>query len=89
MQNLNYAIVDTIDVALTLLTWAIILRAVLSWIRPNPSHPAVRFLNRITDPLLRPIQSIIPNFSGLDLSPIVAILLIQVVQNLLLRLFLT
>ena len=88
MENLTYAIVDTVDVALTLLTWAIIIRAVLSWIRPNPSHPAVRFLNRITDPILQPIQSIIPNFSGLDLSPIVAILLIQVVQNLLLKMLL-
>ena len=88
MQNLNYAVLDTVDVALTLLTWAIIVRAVLSWIRPNPSHWAVRFLNRVTDPILRPIQSLIPNFSGLDLSPIVAILLIQVVQNLLVRMLL-
>jgi len=87
MENLTNAIVDVVDVALTLLLWAIILRAVLSWIRPNPSHPAVRLLNRVTDPVLRPLQSIIPNFSGLDLSPIAAILLIQLAQNLLLRIF--
>lgn len=70
-----------------ILTLAIIIRAVLSWFPPSRSlTPVYALLNEATDPVLRPIQRRLPTFGGFDLSPLVAILLIGVVESLMLSL---
>ena len=70
-------------------TILIIIRAVLSWIRVDPRNQAVRILNVLTDPVLIPIQKIIPPVGGtLDISPVVAILLIQLLREVVARIFL-
>jgi len=57
--------------------WVIIIRALISWVSPNPYNPIVRFLYSITEPLLWRIRRYLPVvFSGIDLSPVVAILAI-------------
>ena len=76
-----------LEFALTLLFWAIFIRAILSWVQPDPYHPVVRFLNRVTDPILRPLQQHLPPLGGIDLSPLVAMLLIEAAKMLLPRLF--
>ncbi len=81
MNDPIYSIVQLLSGLLTLLTWAVIARALLSWIRPNPNNPLVRLLYRVTDPIMRPIEQIVPTFGGLDVSPIIAIVLIQVIQK--------
>ena len=64
---------------------AIIIRAVLSWL-PGVSalQPVARFFNKITDPLIEPIRRRLPPVGGFDVSPIVAVLLIWVVESILL-----
>jgi len=64
----------------------VIIRAVMSWFQPNPSNPIVRLLIRITDPILLPIQRILPNFGGLDISPIVALIILQAIPALVFKL---
>ena len=66
---------------------AIIIRAVLSWL-PGVSalQPVARFFNRITDPLIEPIRRRLPPLGGFDVSPIVAVLLIWLVESILLAL---
>lgn len=59
--------------------WMILLRALSSWLG-NSGSPAVSLLADLTDPLLRPVQKILPPLGGLDLSPLVLLLGIQVVQ---------
>lgn len=59
--------------------WTILLRAVASWIGNNRS-PAVSLLEDLTDPLLRPVQRVLPTLGGIDLSPLAVLLLIQVLQ---------
>ncbi|ANJ67109.1 hypothetical protein A9404_06675 [Halothiobacillus diazotrophicus] len=59
--------------------WTILLRAVASWIG-NTQSPAVALLEDLTDPLLRPIQRMLPPLGGIDLSPLAVLLLIQVLQ---------
>lgn len=61
---------------------AIIIRAILSWL-PGVSalQPVARFINTITDPLIEPIRRRLPPVGGFDFSPIIAILLIWVVEN--------
>ena len=66
------------DILFTVLSWAILIRVLLSWIpNLNPYHPAVQLLRQITDPILEPARRIIPPVGGLDISPIVVFLIID------------
>lgn len=60
--------------------WIIIIHALISWVHPDPWNPIVRFLYQVTEPVLRPIRSRLP-FSGIDLSPMVVILIIYFLQR--------
>ena len=80
MANLLNAIAQLLDVTLTLYMWAVIIRAVLSWISLDPNNPFVRFLHSITDPVLARIRRYVPTMGGLDLSPMVVILGIYFIQ---------
>lgn len=63
--------------------WVIIIRALVSWVSPDPYNPLVRLLFRLTEPVLRPLRRLAPphRLGGLDLSPLLAILLIEFVKN--------
>ena len=85
------ALVDIADLLLSILTWIIIGQVILSWLLAfnvlNTSSQGVRTfamaLERITAPLYRPIRKILPDFGGLDFSPLVILILIQVIKKLL------
>jgi YggT family protein len=81
LANLIEALAKILDVALSLYTWVIIIRALLSWVNPDPYNAIVRFLYRATEPVLRPVRQWIPlrNF-GIDLSPVIVILAIMFLQ---------
>ena len=72
-----------VDLIFTLLNLAILVRVLLSWVRVNPYHPAVELLYRITEPILAPLRRIIPPVGMVDISPIIAILLLQIIQKVL------
>lgn len=80
-MTISYVISTLAELALL----AIIIRAVLSWL-PGVSalQPVARFFVKITDPLIKPIRRYLPPIGGLDLSPLAAILLIWIAQNILL-----
>lgn len=65
---------------LRFLTFALIVNAILSWAPGMHGHPLARILDQICAPVLRPIRSILPLIAGLDLSPLVAIILLQAVS---------
>jgi len=65
------------------LTWAIIIRALLSWFSIGGAQPAFRFLIEITEPILAPIRRVLPGGGMLDFSPLIALVLIQVISNIL------
>ena len=79
------AFFDVVDALLSVLLWAVIIRALMSWVRPDPSHLLVRTLMKVTDPILNPIMRVMPNLGGIDISPIIAIIGIQLVQQVVLR----
>jgi YggT family protein len=60
-----------------LLDLAILIRVLLSWLRPDPWNPLVRLVYQITDPILAPLRRIIPPIAGLDITPMVALILID------------
>ncbi len=75
LSNLVLAIANLVNLALQAYFWIIIARAVISWVSPDPYNPVVRFLYRVTEPVLRPIRQWLPTYAmGLDLSPMVVLL---------------
>jgi YggT family protein len=73
--NLVAALANLVNIVLQAYFWIIIARAVLSWVNPDPFNPIVRFLYRVTEPVLRPIRRRLPTMQmGLDLSPMLVIL---------------
>jgi len=64
------------------LTFAIIFRAILSWFSPRPTNVLVKFLHRITEPILAPLRRIIPRVGMFDFSPLVAIIILQTIPYL-------
>jgi YggT family protein len=77
VENFVLALANLIHLLLQAYFWIIIARAVLSWVNPDPFNPIVRFLYRVTEPVLRPIRHRLPTLSiGIDLSPMVVILAI-------------
>jgi YggT family protein len=84
--NFLDALAWVLDLALTLYLWIVIIRALLSWVNPDPWNPIVQFLHRATEPVLGPIRRRLPTWrGGIDLSPLVVILAIYFVQRALLR----
>ena len=86
-----YALIDIIVLLLNVLMWIIIIQVILSWLFAfnvlNTSSSGVRgfalALERITAPIYRPIRRIMPDFGGIDFSPLVILILIQVLKKLL------
>jgi YggT family protein len=86
-----HALVDIAQYLLWILTWVIIIQVILSWLFAfnvlNTSSHGVRAfalaIDRLTAPLYRPIRRMLPDFGGIDFSPLVILILIQVLQKLL------
>jgi YggT family protein len=67
------------------LTALIFFRAILSWFPIDPHNPLVTFLYEVTDPILAPLRNVIPRIGMIDISPLVAIILIQAIGRILVR----
>lgn len=88
MNQLLFDILRFISYLLTIYVWILIASAVMSWLIAfnviNPYNQVVRtvgeFLYRITEPVLRPIRNILPNLGGIDISPVIVILIIFFIQ---------
>lgn len=72
---------------LTAMQFAIIARALFSWFDPTGRTPIGALLATVTDPIIAPIRRLLPNTGMIDISPIVALLIIQLLQMLLSRTF--
>jgi len=84
--NFVNALAVILNFLLDVLNWLIIIRALLSWVNPDPYNPIVQFLYRTTEPVLEPFRKIVPAYNiGIDLSPIFALLLIWFLKLFLVR----
>lgn len=81
---LLWAIPALIGLTINIFLFAVFVRVILSWINPDPYHPGVALLERLTDPLMRPAQRFLPPISGLDLSPVLVVVGLMLLQMLLL-----
>ena len=79
--NVILGIARVLGVVLNIYMWVIIIRALLSWVNPDPYNPIVQFLTRVTEPVLRPLRKLVPTWKmGIDLSPLIAILIIYFLE---------
>ena len=87
---MRYALFGIIDMILQVLVWVIIAQVIISWLvafnvintQSNFVRTVLDVLERLTAPLYRPIRKILPDFGGIDFSPIVLILAIQILRKL-------
>ena len=75
---------ELISMLLNLYLVAIIVQALLSWVQPDAYHPAMTLLYSLTEPVLRPFRQVVPVLGGIDLSPLAALITIQVLKMLIL-----
>lgn len=76
------AVATIIDLVLGFYMWVLIIRAVISWVNPDPYNPVVRILYNMTDPLMYRVRRFLPLvFGGIDLTPMVLILAIVFLRN--------
>lgn len=74
--NFIGALAEVLNVILDAYMWIIIISALLSWVNPDPYNPIVRFLRAVTEPVLRPIRRRIGVGMGIDVSPMIVLLVI-------------
>ncbi len=80
-MNWLYSFVDLLFYALNL---AILVRVILSWLNVNPYNPFVSFIYQVTDPIIEPLRRIIPPLGMIDVTPIIAMVLLSLIQQVLL-----
>ncbi len=79
--------VQVIDIAIYVYSGLVIIRAVMSWFRPDPANKFVRFIHKLTDPVLEPVRSFIMEklglyMGGIDFSPLIVILALGALSRL-------
>ncbi len=87
LSNFLSAAAHILDMVFTLLYGLIIIRALLSWVNPDPYNAIVQFLYKTTEPILEPIKKVLPSGLkyGIDISPIIAFLGIMFLKSFLVR----
>ena len=76
-------IVIFVNVLFTVLTYSILARALLSWFPIAPGSPIARLLDDITEPILSPLRRVVPKLGMMDITPIVAMIGLQLLQGIL------
>ena len=84
LSNLLFALSQVLEIGLSVIYWMILIRALLSWVNPDPMNPIVQFLERFTEPILAPIRRVLPTMV-IDISPIIAFLLIVFLKSFLVQ----
>ena len=86
-MQMSLFLTDVVWAVLQLLTLAIIVRSILTWI-PNVDyeHPLIRAITQVTDPILKPVRRLLPLVDGWDLSPVGALILLWIVGFIVIRL---
>lgn len=81
-----FSLVGVLDTILTIYFWAVLASVIISWIAPGSYHPGPQLIQQITEPVFALARKVIPPIGGLDLSPILIFIVIQIVQSQLARL---
>ena len=77
------SVAELLDLCTTVFFWAILIRVILSWVNPGIRHPASEIVRSLTEPVLEPARRVMPAMGGFDLSPILVLVGLQLVNLLL------
>lgn len=80
LSLLTWSVLNVLDLIVTIYFWSVIAVVVVSWIAPGSNHPAIQLVAQITEPVMRPVRNLMPSMGGLDLSPIIVFLILNVLQ---------
>ncbi|MDO8690404.1 MAG: YggT family protein [Dehalococcoidia bacterium] len=78
-----YQLFHFLSLMCTVLSFAVFLRAIISWFPISPDNSLVVILNQVTEPIIAPLRKVIPNLGMMDISPLVAMILLQIVASML------
>ena len=78
-------LIDLVKLAATIFSILVFARVIISWLGRGSTHPLVLLVYRLTEPVLAPVRSILPSFGGLDFSPVLVLIGIQVLEQVLIR----
>ncbi len=81
LANFLNAVAYVLEFVINIYMYIIIARAIISWVNPDPYNPIVRFLYQVTEPVLSRVRRLLPNMGGLDLSPLIVLLVIFFLQK--------
>ena len=76
-------LIQFVGLLFNILTYAILVRALLSWFPIAPDNPLVRILDDITEPILAPLRKVVPRLGAFDITPIVAMFALQIIGQIL------
>ncbi len=86
IANLLKGLATVLHFLIGIMQFLIMVRALISWVNPDPNNPIVQFLNQVTEPILTPVRKLIPMWKlGLDISPIIAWLLLWLIDLVLIQ----
>lgn len=78
-----YQLKSIIDIAFEVLVWLIIARCILSFIRHDPRNQIIKFVYDISEPIMAPFRRLLPATAGIDFSPLLAVLALELVRGIL------
>jgi YggT family protein len=82
LQLLIWAIIGVTGLFLNIFFYALIISVILSWVAPGSHNPGAELVNQITEPLLAPLRRMLPSMGGLDISPILAFMILKLIDML-------
>ena len=86
LGNFIQALAQVLGFIIDAFWWLVVIRALLSWVNPDPYNPIVQFIEKTTEPILQPLRQLIPVYKvGIDISPILAILILYFLKSFLVQ----
>ena len=82
LQLLNWSLIGVTALFLNIFFYALIISVILSWVAPGSHNPGAELVNQICEPALAPFRKILPNLGGLDISPILAFMVLKLIDML-------
>jgi YggT family protein len=85
LGNIIVTLAKVLSMILTVYTYIILGAVIISWVKPDPYNPIVRFLRQVTEPIFYQVRRILPRFlfrTGLDFTPLIVLVLVVVIDNL-------
>ncbi|MGK0404659.1 MAG: YggT family protein [Oleispira sp.] len=85
LQVAMWSAIGILSLLLKVYFWGLLITVIASWVAPNSYNPVLILINQILEPAMKPIRKIMPDLGGMDISPIIMFLLIQVLEILLVK----